>query len=158
MAKKNVVDNYDGAKLKAAMRKKFSKVEELANTIGKSNSWINGVLNKDGMHRASEQELRLLCAVCGLDYEEVLLPEEVEEEPVAVAPVAPAPVAPAPQVVIQQNITLTTEQWDWIKDAYQQLRKDADKRMNLLLESINGVGTVTVDIRNMVKRVTDGEH
>ena len=42
MAKKNVVDNYDGAKLKAAMREKFSKVEELANTIGKSNSWIRG--------------------------------------------------------------------------------------------------------------------
>ena len=115
MAQRKVAVNYDKRALKVAAHAKFKSASELASLIGKSRSWVSNVLNPLSNVAVSEQELRLICTLCDVDYDSIMC--ETEEEVKLVTNQATAPLS-QPSVVINQNIMLTDDQFQWATDAY----------------------------------------
>lgn len=152
--KEDAVRNYDAQTLRNALKRKYRSAAEIGEIIGKSHSWVSAVLQGGDASgsRANTSELKLLCALAGLEYEDILLPEE-EEKPVVETPVAPQPVVQPPVVNINQNIVLTDDQFTWAKDAYLLLRKDEAKRHEETMERLDNLGKCLVEIMNRLKEL-----
>ena len=136
---------YDKKVLKAAAHAKFSSASELGRLIGKSYSWVSDALNPASKHKivVSEQELRLLCTLCDVDYDSIILETPVAE-------VSQPTIQPAqPSVVINQNIMLTDDQFTWAKDAYMQLRKDNTREHEEVLEMLTKINNLLLDVYNL---------
>lgn len=147
--------NYDRKILHDALKRRYPRgAAEIAELVGKSRSWVGDVIrentdNSKTFAVPTMADLKLLCALAGLEVEDILL----ENEPEAPAPVpAPTPIVQTQPIVINQNIMLTDDQFEWVKDAYQQLRADEKRRHEEVLTQISDIGRLLVELLNTAKK------
>lgn len=143
-AKKNTIA-IDGELFRDAIVKGHGSLQSFAELVGRSKSYITHLAQ--GVALPSEQEVNLYCKLLGVEPDNIIIKEEEKKSEV------PAPAAETSQTAktVVNQIVLTDEQFNWIKSAYSQLRRDEELRHDAMMNAFQRLQKVNVDMFNLMK-------